>query len=132
MSSITAIVSLGIGKYFEERGFGKVVELDWEETVVEEKISFTALPVIHCSKRSLFATNGTLRVGWEIRGDNGPRMYFGGDAKYGPVYANVAKRYGGFDLSLLSIGVFLARVVMRGAVRPSHPLYPKCHMETGT
>ncbi len=113
--SITAIVPLGIGKYFYEHGYGKVIELDWEESVVESQITFTALPVIHWSKRSLFYTNDTLWAGWAIEGSSGTRVYFGGDAEYGPIYKKMAKKYGGFDLSLLSIGAFLPRVVMHGA-----------------
>ena len=112
---ITAMVPLGIGKYFRGYGYGKVIELDWEETAVVGKIKYTALPVIHWSKRSLFKTNDTLWAGWAIEGVSGVRVYFGGDAEYGPVYADVAKRHGGFDLSLLSIGAFLPRVVMQGS-----------------
>jgi|LWDU01.1.fsa_nt_gi L-ascorbate metabolism protein UlaG (beta-lactamase superfamily) len=111
---ITAMVPLGIGKYFRDYGYRRVIELDWEETATVGQIRFTALPVIHWSKRSIFATDDTLWAGWAIEGFSGTRVYFGGDAEYGPVYADVAKRHGGFDLSLLSIGAFLPRVVMRG------------------
>lgn len=119
---ITAIVPLGIGRYFRDSGYGRVIELDWEETATVGEIKYTALPVIHWSKRSLFQTNDTLWAGWAIRGESGVRVYFGGDADYGPVYADLAKRYGGFDLSLLSIGAFLPRAVMRG----SHCVPEKC------
>ena len=119
---ITAIVPLGIGGYFRDSGYGKVVELDWEETITVGKIEFTALPVIHWSKRSALYTNDTLWAGWAITGESGIRVYFGGDAEYGPVYADVAKRHRGFDLSLLSIGAFLPRVVMRG----SHCIPEEC------
>ena len=112
---ITAIVPLGIGGYFRDSGYGQVIELDWEETVTVGKIKYTALPVIHWSKRSVLYTNDTLWAGWAITGKSGVRVYFGGDAEYGQVYADVAKRHGGFDLSLLSIGAFLPRVVMRGS-----------------
>ena len=35
---ITAIVPLGIGDYFRDSGYGKVIELDWEETATVGKI----------------------------------------------------------------------------------------------
>ncbi|MED5579625.1 MAG: MBL fold metallo-hydrolase [Nitrospinota bacterium] len=112
---ITAIVPLGIGKYFKEYGYKKIIELDWEKSVTEDGISFTALPVIHWSKRSVFSTNDTLWTGWAIKGAGGTRVFFAGDAEYSSVYQDIAKRHGGFDLSLLSIGAFLPRVVMHGS-----------------
>ena len=112
---ITAIVPLGLGHYFRERGYGRVMELDWEERVEVDGMTFMALPVVHWSKRSLFATNDTLWTGFAIESPGGARLYFGGDAEYGPIYATLAERYGGFDLALLSIGAFLPRTVMDGA-----------------
>lgn len=112
---ITALVPLGLGVYFRERGYGKVIELDWEQSARIGGMKFTALPVIHWSKRSLFATDDTLWAGWAIESKSGARVYFGGDAEYGPVYRKIAKRHGGFDLALLSIGAFMPRIVMNGA-----------------
>lgn len=112
---ITAIVPLELGQYFRDRGYGRVIELDWEQSRTVDGMTFTALPVIHWSKRSLFATNDTLWAGWAIESGSGARIYFGGDAEYGPVYKEVAKRHGGFDLALLSIGAFLPRIVMNGS-----------------
>jgi L-ascorbate metabolism protein UlaG (beta-lactamase superfamily) len=112
---ITALVPLGLGRFFRDSGYGKVVELDWEQTATINGVTFTALPVIHWSKRSLFATNDTLWAGWAIQSQSGARVYFGGDAEYGPVYKDVAKRHGGFDLALLSIGAFIPRIVMNGS-----------------
>lgn len=113
--TITAIVPLKLGDYFRERGYGTVIELDWEESAAVGGMRFTALPVIHWSKRSLIDDNDTLWAGFAIEGPGGARIYFGGDAEYGPVYAETAKRHGGFDLALLSIGAFLPRTVMHGA-----------------
>lgn len=134
-SHITAMVPLGLGKYFRERGYGKVIELDWEKSAASKGMIFTALPVIHWSKRSLFATNDTLWAGWAIEGKSGARVYFGGDAEYGPIYAETAKRHGGFDIALLSIGAFLPRVVMHGAhcvpedcLRIGHDLRAQTHL----
>ena len=112
---ITAIVPLGLGHYFEERGFGHVVELDWHESAQAHGISFTAMPVIHWSKRSLTTDNDTLWAAFAIEAADGLRVYFGGDAEYGPVYKENATRYAGFDVALLSIGAFTPRIVMNGA-----------------
>lgn len=112
---ITAIVPLGLGHYFEERGYGRVIELDWHETAKVHGIAFTAMPVIHWSKRSISKTDDTLWAGFAIEAADGQRLYFGGDAEYGPVYKENAKLYGGFDVVLLSIGAFTPRIVMNGA-----------------
>ncbi|HET7133893.1 MAG TPA: MBL fold metallo-hydrolase, partial [Gammaproteobacteria bacterium] len=39
---ITAVVPSGLGRYFRERGYGKVVELGWEESTTVEGIEITA------------------------------------------------------------------------------------------
>ncbi len=113
--NITAIVPLKIGPYFRERGYGRVVELDWYESAQAAGLRFTALPVIHWSKRSIFATNDTLWAAFAISAPTGARLYFGGDAEYGPVYAQVGAREGGFDLAMLSVGAFRPRRIMNGA-----------------
>jgi len=114
-AGITAIVPLGLSQYFRDRGFGRVVELDWYQGAEAHGLEITALPVIHWSKRSLFRTNDTLWAGFAIRAPSGARIFFSGDAEYGPVYRQVAKRAGGFDLAILSIGAYLPRVVMTGS-----------------
>ncbi len=112
---ITTVVPLGLGHYFAERGYAHVIELDWFEDTMAAGLKFTALPVIHWSKRSPFKTNDTLWAGFAIERPGGLRVYFGGDAEYDPVYGEIADRYGGFDVGLLSIGAFLPRYVMNGA-----------------
>ena len=64
---------------------------------------------------SMAAQAAPLWAGWDITSRNGARVYFGGDADYGPVYRRIARRHGGFDTALLSIGAFLPRIVMNGA-----------------
>ena len=108
------VVPLGLAELVREQGFSLVVELDWHEQLRVGGLDVTALPVIHWSKRSLWRTNDTLWAGFALKSDSGRRVYFGGDAEYGPVYAETGHRYGPFDLAVLSIGAFLPREVMRG------------------
>ncbi len=105
---ITAVVPLGVGRYFERLGYGRVVELDWHADVEVAGTRFTALPAIHWSQRGLFSHNATLWSAFAIEGPSGRRIYFGGDSDYGPVYAETARRWRGFDLALISIGGFPA------------------------
>jgi L-ascorbate metabolism protein UlaG (beta-lactamase superfamily) len=103
---IAAVVPLGLGAFFRERGYGTVVELAWQESVEIDGMKLTALPAIHWSKRTAFKMNDTLWAAFAIEGPSGVRIFFGGDSDYGPVHADVASRWDGFDLALLSIGGF--------------------------
>jgi len=103
---IAAVVPLGLGDFFRERGYGKVVELGWEESTTVAGITFTALPTIHFSQRRPFKLNDTLWAAFAIEGPSGVRVYFEGDSDYGPVHAKIGRRWGGFDIALLSIGGF--------------------------
>lgn len=104
--AITAVVPLGLGKYFTQRGYGNVIELDWEQTATINDLSITALPAIHWSQRRPFRKNDTLWASFGIEGPGGLRIFFGGDSDHGPVHAGIAQSWGGFDLALLSIGGF--------------------------
>jgi N-acyl-phosphatidylethanolamine-hydrolysing phospholipase D len=103
---ITAVVPLGVGHFFRERGYGRVIELAWDEAADLRDLRVTALPAIHWSKRSLFHTNDTLWAAYALESADGARVYFGGDSDYGPIHAEIGRRFGGFDLALLSIGGF--------------------------
>jgi L-ascorbate metabolism protein UlaG (beta-lactamase superfamily) len=103
---ITAVVPTGLGVYFRERGYGTVIELGWEESTKVAGLELTALPTIHFSQRRPFLINDTLWAAFAIEGPSGARVYFGGDSDYGPVHAKLGRRWGGFDLALLSIGGF--------------------------
>ncbi|MBT3360959.1 MAG: hydrolase [Rhodospirillales bacterium] len=111
---ITAVVPLGLGHYFSERGYGTVVELDWLEKTEVAGLSITAMPVIHWSKRSFFDKNDTLWAAYAIETPGGLRIYFGGDAEYGPVYETLRDSLGGFDAAILSVGAFQPRTIMQG------------------
>lgn len=113
--AITAVVPLGLGHHFEGRGYGRVIELDWHESTEAAGLTLTAMPVVHWSNRMFEAQNSTLWAAFAIESPNGRRIYFGGDAEYGPVYSELGRKYGGFDLALLSIGAYLPRVVMNGS-----------------
>lgn len=112
--NITAVVPLGLGHYFSERGYRRVVELDWMEKTEAAGLSITAMPVIHWSKRSFFDKNDTLWAAYAIEAQGGLRVYFGGDAEYGPVYKTLRDSMGGFDVALLSVGAYMPRVIMQG------------------
>jgi N-acyl-phosphatidylethanolamine-hydrolysing phospholipase D len=117
---ITAIVPLGLGAFFRDRGYAKVVELDWHGTTKVGEASFTALPCIHFSRRGPFDMRKTLWATWGLEA-NGRRIFFSGDTGYGPVFADeIGRRYPPFDLALIAIGAYLPQAIMK-----SHHVTPE-------
>lgn len=99
------IVPLKLGEFFHARGFTNVVELDWYDTHRIGETSFTALPVVHWSRRTGLDTNKTLWAGFAIRSPE-HHLFFGGDSGYGPVFKETGSEYGPFDTALLGIGAY--------------------------
>jgi L-ascorbate metabolism protein UlaG (beta-lactamase superfamily) len=118
---ITAIVPLGLGKYFT--GYGAVKEVDWydEVTLPSPKGGFklTAYPAVHWSNRSLFDINRTLWMSYGFSA-GGRSVFHTGDTETHPslfteIGAHMAAHHGGCDLGLMSIGAYAPRDFMRGA-----------------
>lgn len=107
-----AIVPLALGDFFRDRGYANVVELDWHGKTLVGGVSVTALPAIHFSRRGPFDMRKTLWAGYGLEA-NGRRLYFSGDTGYGPVFAEVGRRYAPFDLALIAIGAYEPRIIMR-------------------
>ena len=103
---ITAVVPLGVGRYFRGLGYGSVVELGWHESTIVDDIAITALPAIHWSQRVPFKKNDTLWAAFSIESPSGARIYFGGDSDRDAAHLQPAHDTPGYDLALLSIGGF--------------------------
>ncbi len=102
---IPVIVPLKLKGFFSELGFSDVTELDWHETRKTGPITVTAIPAVHFSSRGLFDRNETLWTGYSIS-DGHARVYFGGDTGYHPIFKDLGRRYGPFDLGLVPIGAY--------------------------
>ncbi|HCQ81350.1 MAG TPA: hydrolase [Rhodobiaceae bacterium] len=118
---ITAVVPLGLGKYFKD--YGDVREVDWydEVTLTSPNGGFklTAYPAVHWSSRSLFDTNRTLWMSYGFSA-GGHSVFHTGDTETHPsVFADIGKHmadnHGGCDLGLMSVGAYAPRDFMRGA-----------------
>jgi N-acyl-phosphatidylethanolamine-hydrolysing phospholipase D len=115
---IEVVVPLRLARYFEERGYRRVHELDWHQELALGEITIRALPAIHFSERSPFDRNRTLWTGYAIEGRS-KRVYFAGDTAYGPVFQELGRSGTPFDLALLPIGAYEPRALMRaGHVTP--------------
>jgi len=112
--TITVVVPLGVSRYFNHIQFKEVIELDWHESTTINNISYTALPVVHYSRRTLSDKNETLWAGFSIKSPTGKKIFFC-EGEYGGIYKHIGEKYGPFDVALIASGAYLPREVMKGA-----------------
>ncbi len=111
---VQVVAPLRLGRYFSERGYANVLELDWHQRTVVHGLQITALPAIHFSRRTLFDRNQTLWTGYAIQSRQ-RRLHFAGDTAYGPVFGEMAAALDRFDLALLPIGAYEPRALMQAS-----------------
>ena len=103
-----AVVSgLGVGAHLERWGYdkAKIREADWF-SVLESGDGFAihVLPARHYSGR-LLTRNKTLWAGYALTTAR-RRIFVSGDSGYGPHFADIGRRFGGFDLVVLDAGQY--------------------------
>jgi len=101
------VTGLGVGEHLEEWGFpaGMVHEADWDESLsLDEGVAIHFLTARHFSGR-MFTRNRTLWGGFAVETPT-RRIFYSGDSGYGPHFAEIGARFGGFDLVLLDSGQY--------------------------
>jgi len=117
---IAAIVPRGLGRFFSARRYSDVRELGWGEGTLLRKssssssssVSLSCLPSIHFSGRTPFDRNATLWCSWKIQSPS-RSIYFAGDTGYGPLFADLGREHGPFDVALLPIGAYEPASIMK-------------------
>ena len=110
---IAAVVPKGLGGFFLQRGYRDVRELGWwEETRIGDDLVLAALPANHFSGRTPFDRNKTLWASWAIASRT-RKVFFAGDTGHGPVFEEIGRRIGPFDLGLVPIGAYEPASIMR-------------------
>jgi N-acyl-phosphatidylethanolamine-hydrolysing phospholipase D len=105
-------VPLGLGQLARQCGARRVTEFDWWDERDFSGIRVGAAPARHFSARGFHDRFASLWCGWTVTvGER--RIYFAGDTAYHPDFAEVARRFGPFDLSLIPIGAYEPRWFMR-------------------
>jgi N-acyl-phosphatidylethanolamine-hydrolysing phospholipase D len=111
-NKIHVVVPLGLKSFFTERGYNKVTELDWGQSVSVEGIKITAEPSVHDSARSTSDHNETLWASWVIESFQ-KRILFIGDTGYSETIFNfIGDKYDSFDFAILPIGAYEPRELL--------------------
>lgn len=107
--SVPFFVPLGVGAHLEAWGVepARIREHDWweEDSAAGGRLKLVCAPARHFSSRGLLDRNRTQWASWVLVG-SGKRVYFGGDGGLDAAMADIGKRYGPFDLTMLEIGAF--------------------------
>jgi L-ascorbate metabolism protein UlaG (beta-lactamase superfamily) len=104
---VPVVTALGVGARLECFGVASdtITELDWHEHVDVGGLRLTATPSQHFSGRGLTDRNATLWASWVLQTDR-HRVFFSGDTGLFPEMADIGRRYGPFDLTMLEIGAY--------------------------
>ncbi|MFQ1000912.1 MBL fold metallo-hydrolase [Modestobacter sp. SSW1-42] len=110
MSKWTAtvfLVPLGIGAHLERWGIppDRIRELDWWQTTTIKDLELVATPARHSSGRDPLRSNQTLWSGWALVGPK-HRVWYSGDSGYFPDLAEIGRRLGPFDITLVESGQY--------------------------
>ncbi|WP_371747693.1 MBL fold metallo-hydrolase [Diaphorobacter sp. HDW4B] len=101
------LCTLGVGDRLVSLGIPpeKVQQYDWWQGTEVNGVRFTATPAQHFSGRGLGDGNRTLWASWVIETGE-QRVFFSGDTGYFSGFAEIGKRFGPFDLTLMETGAY--------------------------
>jgi len=106
------LVPLGLTAWLRRRGVHEIAELDWWEEVAHGPLTLGCTPAQHFSGRTPWGRNRTLWCGWSVRTTT-RRLFMAGDTGYHPVFGDIGRRFGPFDVALVPIGAYDPRWFMR-------------------
>lgn len=121
------VVPLGMKKAVEKLGSKRVEEVDWHQTIRQEKISITGTPANHFTSRGIFDRDKTLWCGYLLQFGT-HKLYFVGDTGYGPNFKEIGNKYGPIDISLIPIGAYKPEWFM-GPIHISPPQALQVHRD---
>ena len=110
--NIKVLVPLNLKKTISKCGYNNISELDWHDKEIINGIRITSVPAIHWSRRLGQKRNTTLWCGYMIQKKE-KKIYFSGDVAYGEVFKVIGNKYGPVDLSIVPIGAYKPREMMR-------------------
>ncbi|MDC0213636.1 MBL fold metallo-hydrolase [Gammaproteobacteria bacterium] len=106
------LAGLGNARLFEQLGFSKFQDMQWNDRVQLGELSIVFTEARHRSGRGLTDQMKTLWGSFVIQGPSG-NVYFAGDTGYDSHFKDAQSQYGGFELAILPIGAYEPRWFMR-------------------
>jgi len=105
--TVPIVTALGVGAHLERFGVApeRITELDWGESASVGGVQLTATPAQHFSGRGVADRNQTLWASWVIAGER-HKVFFSGDTGLSPLFEDIGRRHGPFDLVLLEVGAY--------------------------
>jgi L-ascorbate metabolism protein UlaG (beta-lactamase superfamily) len=110
------LTPLGVGDRLVAWGVPaeKVRQFDWWQEAEFDGLRIVSTPAQHFSGRGLFDSDRTLWTSWVLldppapgeSGDPGLRLFFSGDSGYFDGFAEIGRRFGPFDVTLLETGAY--------------------------
>ena len=99
------ICPLGVGSHLEYWGYPaeKTIEMDWNETYTDGKLSIHCLPARHFSGRGL-TSDKTLWASFMI--ENNRNIFISGDGGYDTHFTKIAERFPHIDLAIMENGQY--------------------------
>jgi L-ascorbate metabolism protein UlaG (beta-lactamase superfamily) len=105
-------VPLRLRDWFEDLGISNIMELDWWEGVTFKDLKIVCTPAQFFSGRFLTDKNKTLWSSWVILSKS-RKLFYCGDTGLFDGLAEIGKKFGPFDLSILPIGGYLPQDLMK-------------------
>jgi N-acyl-phosphatidylethanolamine-hydrolysing phospholipase D len=103
----------GLSRWFKRKRIARFQELAWWQSAkLDGEMELHSVPAQHFAARSPFDRNLTHWCGWVLRSAE-RTIYFAGDTGYCPDFRAIGERFGGFDLSLIPIGAYRPRWIMK-------------------
>ena len=106
------VSGLGNAALLRSLGYGKAIELDWNNNTSVENATVHFVECQHRSARGVFDQMRTLWGSFVIVTSQG-NIYFAGDTGYSPHFKEQGERFGSFALSILPIGAYEPRWFMK-------------------
>lgn len=105
------IAPAGLGPWFRKRGFPRVAELGWWESLEIAGLRLHGVPAQHWSQRIPWLINRSHWNGFVVEGKGG-KLFFPGDTGYSKDFADIRAKLGPMNVSLLPIGAYEPRWFM--------------------
>ncbi|MCE2657549.1 MAG: MBL fold metallo-hydrolase [Rubrivivax sp.] len=113
------VVPLGVERWMADHGITRTQRMDWWDhrtlPAPAGAVTLHFVPSHHWSSRTPWDRSATLWGGFVVQAmmDGQPvSLYFAGDTGYAPDFAEIGRRFGGFDLSMIPVGCYLPRWFM--------------------